>query len=128
LAVAPGHALAKSKSVLLEQIAAEPLIAYSRNHYPEYHAMLEKLFALTGRKPRIGGEHDGVTSLIAAVESGQGVALVPECLSCMVGTRLKLIPLNPSPPPISVGAVWRDGAKAGLARQFIAAAKGGAAA
>ena len=33
------------KSVTLEQIAREPLIAYSRKDYPEYHAMLEKLFA-----------------------------------------------------------------------------------
>jgi DNA-binding transcriptional LysR family regulator len=125
LAVAPGHSLAKSKSVSMQQIVDEPLIAYSRNHYPEYHVMVEKLFAAIGRKPRMSGEHDSVTSLIAAIESGHGSALVPECLTCMVGTRLRLIPLVPAPPPITVGAVWRAGAEGGLPRQFIAAAKGG---
>jgi DNA-binding transcriptional LysR family regulator len=124
VAVAPKHPLAKSPSITLEQAGREPLIAYSRKDYPEYHTMLEKLFAPVGRQPRIAGEHDSVSSLIAAVESGRGLALVPECLACMVGARLKLIPLAHSPPPIPVGAVWRDGAKPGLAKNFIAAATG----
>jgi DNA-binding transcriptional LysR family regulator len=125
VATSPNHPLAKSKSDSLAELAGEPLIAYSRKDYPEYHAMLDKLFAPAGRKPRIAGEHDSVTSLIAAVESGRGFALVPECLACMVGARLKLIPLIPSPPPIPVGAVWREDAGSGLAKQFIAAARGG---
>jgi LysR family transcriptional regulator, benzoate and cis,cis-muconate-responsive activator of ben and cat genes len=124
VAVAPGHPLAKSKSVTLEQLAREPLIGYSRKDYPEYHAMLDKLFAPVGHMPRIAGEHDGVASLVAAVESGNGVALVPECLTCMVGERLKLIPLSDPPPPIPVGAVWREKGKSALARHFVAAAKG----
>jgi len=124
VAVAPKHELAKSKSVSLEQVVGEPLIAYSRKDYPEYHTMLEELFAPTGRKPRLAGEHDSVTSLIAAVESGHGLALVPECLACMVGARLKLIPLHHSLPPLEVGAIWQDEPDSGLARQFIAAARG----
>jgi DNA-binding transcriptional LysR family regulator len=124
VAVAPKHPLAKSPSLTLEQAVREPLIAYSRKDYPEYHTMLEKLFAPVARRPRIVGEHDSVSSLIAAVESGRGFALVPECLACMVGPRLKLIPLTQAPPPLPVGAVWRNGAKAGLAKHFIAAAAG----
>ena len=123
VAVAPQNELAKFKTVSLEQIVDQPLIAYSRKDYPEYHAMLEALFAPAGRKPAIAGEHDSVTSLIAAVESGHGFALVPECLACMVGARLKLLPLGHFPPPIVVGAVWRGDAESGLARHFIAAAK-----
>jgi DNA-binding transcriptional LysR family regulator len=126
VAVAPQHELAKSKAISLEQVVREPLIAYSRKDYPEYHTMLEKLFAPAGRQPRLAGEHDSVTSLIAAVESGHGFALVPECLACMVGARLKLIPLKHSQPPIVVGAVWRGEVESGLALHFIAAAKAGA--
>lgn len=125
VAVAPKHPLAKAKSVTLDQVSREPLIAYSRKDYPEYHKMLAKLFAPVGRQPRIAGEHDGGASLIAAVESGRGLALVPECMACMVGPRLKLIPLDPAPPPIPVGAVWRDEAESGLAKHFIAAARAG---
>lgn len=123
VAVAPKHPLARAKSVDLDQVVREPLIAYSRNDYPDYYIMLDKLFAPVGRQPRIAGEHDSVTSLIAAVESGHGFALVPECLACMVGQRLKLIPLEHSLPPFPVGAIWRDHAESALARQFIAAAR-----
>jgi DNA-binding transcriptional LysR family regulator len=123
LAVAPGHALAKSKSVGLEQITREPLIAYSRKDYPDYHQMLGKLFAPFGRKPNIVGEHDGVTSLIAEVEAGRGFALVPSCVACMVGPRLKLIPLTPAPGPLVVGALRQAGAPVALVESFISSAK-----
>jgi DNA-binding transcriptional LysR family regulator len=122
VAVAPKNPLAKSKSVSLEQISREPLIAYSRKDYPEYHAMLEKLFAPVGRKPRIIGEHDGVSSIVAAVEAGRGFALVPSCVAGMVGPRLKLLSLKPALPPISVGAVWRKESETDLIKEFIAAA------
>jgi DNA-binding transcriptional LysR family regulator len=127
VALPPGHDLASSGSITFEQVVREPLIAYSRQDYPEYHAMIEKLFAPVGRKPRIAGEHDSVTSLIAAVESGHGWALVPECLACMVGARLKLVPLLPSPTPLAVGAIWRANDRAALTKSFIALAKAGCA-
>ena len=125
VAVAPKNPLAKLKYISLEQISREPLIAYSRKDYPEYHAMLEKLFATVGRKPKIVGEHDGVTSIVAAVESGRGLALMPSCVACMVGPRLKLLPLRPALPPIPVGAVWRGETKNELAEKFVACARAG---
>jgi DNA-binding transcriptional LysR family regulator len=126
VAVSPKHSLATASTIDLAQLAREPLVAYTRKDYPEYHTMIEKLFAAVGRKPRIEGEHDSVTSLIAAVESGNGFALVPECLSCMVGSRLKLIPLHPALPPLPVGAIWRKDSRPELVNAFIAAAKAGA--
>ena len=125
VAVAPKHPLAKLKFITLEQIAREPLIAYSRQDYPEYHAMLEKLFAAVGRQPKIVGEHDGVTSIVAAVESGRGLALMPSCVACMVGPRLKLLSLRPALPPIPIGAVWRAESGNELAEKFVAGARAG---
>jgi DNA-binding transcriptional LysR family regulator len=81
------------------------------------------LFQTVGRKPQIVQEHDGVTSLIAAVESGRGVALVPSCIACMVGPRLKLIPLSPAGPPIVVGAIAKEGGVPVVVEKFIAAAR-----
>jgi DNA-binding transcriptional LysR family regulator len=123
VAVAPKHPLAKLKSISLEQISREPLIAYSRRDYPEYHEMLEKLFAPVGRKPRIVGEHDGVSSMVAAVEAGRGFALVPGCVACMVGPRLKLIPPKPALPPVPVVAIWRRDSETELVKNFVAAAR-----
>jgi LysR family transcriptional regulator, benzoate and cis,cis-muconate-responsive activator of ben and cat genes len=123
VAVALKHPLAKSKSISLEQISREPLIAYSREDYPEYHEMLEKLFAPVGRKPRIAGEHDGVSSIVAAVEAGRGLALVPSCVASMVGSRLKLLPVKPALPAVPVVAIWRKESETELVKNFIAAAR-----
>src|SRR6185436_17865423 len=58
------HKLARGKTVDLRQIAGEPLVAYSRAEYPEYHEMLAGLFAPVGGLPPIAEEHDSATSLI----------------------------------------------------------------
>ncbi len=123
LAVAPKHPLARAKSVSLEQVAREPLVAYQRTEYPEYYAMTEKLFATVGCKPRIAEEHDGVSGIILAVESGGGAALVPSCIECLVGARLKLLPFSTVVPEVSVIIAWKKPAPAGPAAQFLAIAK-----
>ena len=122
VAVAPTHPLARSASVTLSRVATEPLIAYSRADYPEYHESLAGIFAPVGRTPAITEEHDSVTSLIAAVEAGRGLALVPSCMSCMVGPRLKILPLTPASTPVVVGVVTREGINSTAVQKFIAAA------
>lgn len=122
VAVSPKHPLAKSKSVSLDQMASEPMVVYHRKDYPDYHKLLEKVFATIGRPPRIGSEHDGVTSLIAAVAAGQGFAIVPSCVQGMAGPRLKLLKLSPALPPMPIVALWRKAAGTELVQAFIAAA------
>jgi DNA-binding transcriptional LysR family regulator len=121
-AVAPGHRLARVKSLTLAHALAEPLIGYSRDEYPEYHIAIEAIFASLDREPSIIEKHDSVTSLIAAVEAGRGLALVPSAMACMVGPRLKILPLLPTLPPIVVGAVCRKASSSLVAQKFIAAA------
>jgi len=122
VAVAPKHPLAKLKMISLAQLVREPIIAYSRADYPEYHTMLEKIFTPAGRVPRIAEEHDGVSGIVLAVESGGGFALVPSCVACMVGPRLKLIPLSDDVPEVPVIAAWKKDTLTEPARQFIATA------
>ena len=123
VAIPPTHPLSRKRSVTMEQALREPLIIYNQKDYPEYYAELEKLFAAVGRKPDIKEEHDGITSLVAAVEAGHGFALVPKCLSCMVGPRLKLVSITPDPEPVIVGIAWNKGKLEGPARRFVECAK-----
>jgi len=123
LAIPPGHPLAKLRTVSVEQTAKQPLVGYSRREYPEYHEAIETIFAGCKTKPRVTEEHDSVTSLIAAVESGRGLALAPSCLSCMVGPRLKLVPLKPAPSAVVVGAVWQKKTLSPLAGKFLEAVR-----
>lgn len=106
LAVLPSHPLAQARSVTPAQASQEPLIGFNRTDYPEYYDHVGAWFATRHIKPRIAAEHDSAASLAAALESGAGVALVPESFSCSTGPRLKLIPLSPEPAPLVIGAVW----------------------
>jgi DNA-binding transcriptional LysR family regulator len=122
VAVAPNHPLTKLKAVTLQQVAPEPLIGLNRKDYPEAHVETKRLFAAVRLKPNFAEEHEGGTGIIAAVEAGRGIALVPSSLACIVGTRVKLIPLKPALPPILVGAVWLKENQSELVKKFVAAA------
>lgn len=124
LAVSPRHPLAKRKQVALAEIAREPLLAYTRADYPDYHAMLDEIFQPGGTKPRIREEHDSVTSLIAATEAGRGVAIGATPLGIVAGGRIKLVPLKPAPAAMVVGAVFNPKKCSAAAKKFLQAAGG----
>ena len=126
LAVPPAHAFFRRRQVTLKEVLREPLIAYSREEYPEYHEYLAAVFASFGKKPRILEEHDSVASLIAALEARCGVALVPESISCFTGSRLKLIPISPPAAPLEVGAAYAKSGAKPVVEQFLKAARAAA--
>jgi LysR family transcriptional regulator, benzoate and cis,cis-muconate-responsive activator of ben and cat genes len=121
-AVAASHPLAKKRAVPARQIKEERLIGYSRDEYPEYHAWLREIFRPFGFDPVIAEEHDSVTSLIAAVEAGRGIAIAPSSLRCLAGPRLKLLPIRPNLPPIVIGVMYNP-PLSDPGEQFVAAAK-----
>jgi len=121
VAAHPSHPFARKRKLPLADLATERLIGYSRAEYPEYHEFLKLLFAAGERRPLIAEEHDSVSSLIAAVESGRGVAIVTESLRCMVGDRLVLRPLSPAPEPFCVGVVAAIAAGHPALGKFLAA-------
>ena len=123
LAVALKHPLARRRTVSLADVVREPMVIYSRAEYPEAHEELTEMFAHSKSKPRIAEEHDGVASLIAGVESGTGVALVPESIACIAGPRLKLVRVMPPPPPLVIGAAWSKDGLAPAAERFLKCAR-----
>lgn len=123
LAVAPAHPLAQRKSVKAAEIARHPLVAFSRAEYPDYHEILETWFSKAKGKLHIAEEHDSVASLIAAVEAGDGVAMVTESMACVAGPRLILIKITPPPSPLVMCAVWPEGKLSAAAGQFLSCAR-----
>lgn len=126
VALPPAHRLARAKTVELGQIATEPLVAYSRAEYPEYHAMLGELFAGVGATPKISEEHDSAPSLIAAAEIGRGLFIGPACLGILAGGRLKFRPLQPAPAVVQLGAIFDAQRLPPSAAKFLTAARGAA--
>ena len=118
LAVALNHPFAQRKVVSLADAAREPFVAYTRKDYPDYHTGIAAVFSAVKTKPRIVEEHDGVSSLIPALEAGAGVALVGESFGCIAGQRLKLLRLAPEPEPIAMGIAALPGKLSPVAETF----------
>lgn len=102
-AVPPGHALAGQHALSVPRLLNEPAVAYSHAEYPDYHDFLKRILGPSAKRLRIEEECDSGTSLLAAVESGKGIAIVSSIFEKTCGQRLRLIPLTPAPAPAVVG-------------------------
>lgn len=123
LAVSPKHPFARRDSVSLAEAAREPFVGYNREEYRDYHRRLNSVFAKVKAKPRIVEEHDGFSSLIPAIESGRGIALVSESFVHSAGKRVKLLRLTPESKPATLGIAAPVGPLSAAAEKFWQCAK-----
>lgn len=119
LAVGKNHPLAKLRSISVKQLKNHPLVTYSRQEYPEYHAYLAALFGGSKALPPIAEEHDDGVGLVTALETGSGVAILPQSLELTTGARIKLIPIVPSPTPLVIGVAWVPSRITPTAERFL---------
>lgn len=126
LAVGRNHPLAKRRFVSVKQLQGESLVAYSRREYPEYHAYISTLLGKSNLQSSIVEEHDDGVGLITALETGTGVAILPQSLEFTTGARIKLIPIVPAPSPLMVGVAWVPARLTSAASRFLAVARGSA--
>ncbi|MDX2082102.1 MAG: LysR substrate-binding domain-containing protein [Terrimicrobiaceae bacterium] len=103
IAVSSSHPFAGRRWVGLAEIVDKPLIFYSLADYPDYAAWACQLLGRKQSDLNVALECDGAVSLIAAVESGRGIALAAKSLLLMAGKRIRFVPLRPSPDPLAVG-------------------------
>ncbi|MHB8519957.1 MAG: LysR family transcriptional regulator [Limisphaerales bacterium] len=93
VAMAAAHPFARRKSITLETVAAQPLVALRRQDYPEYYRFLDRIFAPVATQPRIAVECDSASSLITEVAAGRGLALMTTIFKLVAGKRLRYCPL-----------------------------------
>lgn len=122
LAVANGHRLAKASRVSLTKIQPDKLLVYTRHDYPDYFAMLEAMFAGRAAMPEIAEEHDSATSLLAAIEAGRGVAIVPSVLSHLAGPRISFRGIHSAAASVIVGVATQRKNPGLMAARFAATA------
>jgi len=124
VAFAPHHVFARLRRIPLARLANEPLVVYDRRDYTEYFKTVLALLRPVTEKPRIAIECDGVTTLIAAVLAGRGVAIVPEVFSRLIGNRVRLRAIHPAGAPLVVGYAHRvDVPLSAVTRRFLDALK-----
>jgi DNA-binding transcriptional LysR family regulator len=107
LAVNQNHPLARRSQVTPAEVAGEPLLVFCQRDYPEYWDIINGWLHDQRQRPRIAGEYDGVDSLMAAVESGLGIALVTTRTARLVPERVRLKTLSAAPEPVCIAAGHR---------------------
>jgi LysR family transcriptional regulator, benzoate and cis,cis-muconate-responsive activator of ben and cat genes len=109
LAVSRNHPLAKRSRITPQQIARGPLMVFSQRDYPEYWDIIAAWLREHRQPPTIAGEFDGVNSLLAAVESGLGVALVTTSTSRLISKNVRLKTVSAPPKPVCIAVGHRAG-------------------
>lgn len=119
VAVPPGHPFTHKEAVTAEEVVAEPLVAYTRKDYNDYHGWLSRVLGVPAKKLHIEEECDGALSLIAAVEGGRGIALSAESLLCISGPRIEFVPITPAPPEMEVVLACREDLQDATVERFM---------
>ena len=102
LAVNKNHPLAKESFVKPAQLNGQRLLLLCQSEYPEYWQRTHQWFKSAGIDAKVAGQYDGITSVVAAVEGGLGIALVVERTRVFEGSVL-LKPIKPAPKPVCIG-------------------------
>jgi len=107
LAVNRQHRLARHTRISSADVAREPLLVFCQRDYPEYWNIVTGWLREQRQRPAIAGEYDGVNSLLAAVESGLGVAIVTTSTERLVPKNVRLKKLSAPPKPLCIAAGHR---------------------
>jgi len=108
LAVNHQHPLAQLLEVTPEQAFQEPLLVFCQRNYPEYWNTIVNWLREQGKRPNVAGEYDGVSSLLSAVESRLGVAVVTTGSIELIPKRVQLKPLTIPPKAINIAVGHRE--------------------
>lgn len=95
-ALASDNPLAGQPHLSLAQLATQPLIRYPGDYGSGLNDAIERLFQRNGLPLPHGPTGRQITSIIALVAAGQGVALVPECTRTLAKEGVTYRPLTDS--------------------------------
>lgn len=92
-ALSSDNPLASQAEVTLAQLSAHPLILFPVDYGSGLNESIEQLYRRSGLPLRPGPSGRQITSIIALVAAGQGVALVPQCTQTLVKKGVTYRPL-----------------------------------
>ena len=110
LAVLPkGHQGSARAVVSVKQLADEPFVLFHRAGAPELFDGIVGLCNGAGFTPRVVNEADMMQTVLTLVAAGEGVTLVPACVSNLRGSGVVLRPVEPDTVRIPLVIVWPAG-------------------
>lgn len=114
------HRLAAEPRIALRDLMQEEWVMFSRHLSPVYFDSITAACRSEGFSPRIIHHVRSVSSQIAFVGCGQGIALVPDSLERLSPANVVTVPLDQTIEVITTAVAWSASRKNPLADKFIA--------
>ncbi|MNH10944.1 HTH-type transcriptional regulator BenM [compost metagenome] len=106
VAMPTDHPLASNEAIELSELADETLVMASRDVSPVYFDYLVGLCKASGFAPRIVHQVRSVSSQVAFVSCGQGIALVPTSMDKLAPENVLVRPLQPEVKVVTTAMAW----------------------
>jgi DNA-binding transcriptional LysR family regulator len=113
--------LARQPAVRPSLVAMSELVVYRAREFPEYHQWVSHILRVSQGRLKIIQECADALSLIAAVESGRGAAVVGEFITAIAGDRVRFVPFVSGAHFLEVGLLYRQGRVGENVRKLVAA-------
>src|SRR5215469_16042661 len=102
-------------------VASQELIVYRAKEFPEYHKWIAGILGISAGSLIVAQECDDVLGVIAAVESGRGLAIVGEFITAVSGNRVRFVPFASKTHFLEVGFLYRSNGLSENTKKLIAA-------
>jgi DNA-binding transcriptional LysR family regulator len=117
------HSLANKRGILIRELTNELFILNDRDHSPATFDKVITLCAEAGFSPKIGSTATVSSGVIALVEAGEGVAILPEGSRRLSSDELVFVPLVDSNAFIDLVIAWSPQNESPVLRSFLELAR-----
>jgi DNA-binding transcriptional LysR family regulator len=119
VALPSGHALEGLDRVSLETIVDLPLIFFTRQLIPGFHAQIVELFQRVGAFPKVAQHAVHVQTIVGLVASGVGIAILPGSAERVIREGVVYRTLDVPDATSWMGLAWVEGDESKLVKNFI---------
>ena len=91
------HPFVDLAKIPMNDLVRQPIISLSQSRHPWFNAYIKEVLSAHSSSYDVIEEHDSNDGVLAAVEAGRGVALLYDVMTHVVGRRIVLKKLSPTP-------------------------------
>ncbi len=119
VAALPKERKVKSKRVRIADLAGERFVVFQRSSSPEVFDTIVRVCNDNGFSPRLHHELNNMNSVLATVEAGEGVAIIPATARNLRADNISFFRLQPDDVRIDFVAAWQKKEPSVALRSFI---------
>jgi DNA-binding transcriptional LysR family regulator len=119
VALPSGHVLERLDHVSLETIADLPLIFFTRQLVPGFHAQIVELFQRVGAFPKVAQHAVHFQTIVGLVASGIGIAILPSSAERISREGVVYRALDVPDATSWMGLAWVEGSESKLVKNFV---------